>query len=126
MRGCELGAKALWDKLDTLPKRRCHLRKAHQRWKNEDVLARLLSRVKKTPTCWEFVGAKTLHQQGLIRVKGKLWLASRLMWTLKHGKIPRGLNVLHKCDNPPCIRASHLFLGTQSENLLDCYRKGRR
>lgn len=127
MKPCELGAIALWSKLRTLRARRRHLKNAHAIWKNEDVLKRLLSKTVKTKLgCLEFQGARTGNQQGLIRVKGKLWLASRLLWTLKHGPIPKGLNVLHKCDNPPCIQDEHLFLGTQSDNLKDCYRKGRR
>ena len=35
------------------------------------------------------------------------------------------LNVLHKCDNPPCWNPDHLYKGTQSENRRDSIRKGR-
>lgn len=42
------------------------------------------------------------------------------------GPIPDGLDVLHKCDNPPCIRPEHLFLGTTLENQLDKVSKDRQ
>lgn len=50
---------------------------------------------------------------------------SRFVWQEKFGKIPKGLCVLHKCDNPKCINLEHLFLGTKAENIQDAVRKGR-
>lgn len=41
------------------------------------------------------------------------------------GPLPAGVNVLHHCDNPPCFRFDHLFLGTQADNVADMVAKGR-
>ena len=35
------------------------------------------------------------------------------------------LQVLHHCDNRKCFNPDHLFIGTHSDNMADCSRKGR-
>jgi hypothetical protein len=57
---------------------------------------------------------------GQININGKILKAHRVAWELLNGPIPNGLNVLHHCDNPVCVNAeSHLYLGTQKENIND-------
>lgn len=79
--------------------------------------------------CWQWTGATTPEGYGKI-YQGPETLtharAHRVSWELHNGPIPEGIEVLHRCDNTGCVRESHLFLGTQSDNVLDMDTKGRR
>lgn len=50
----------------------------------------------------------------------------RLVWKKRRGNIPKGINVLHHCDNPSCWEIEHLFLGTHLDNAIDRNKKGRQ
>ena len=66
--------------------------------------------------CWIWTGSKaTLNKYG----------PHRTSWSFIHGPIPDGKYICHHCDNPPCVRPSHLFLGTPSDNVADMLTKGR-
>ena len=62
-------------------------------------------------------------RQGYGKTSGLL--AHRVAWELVNGPIPEGMCVLHRCDNPPCCRVQHLFLGTRADNNADREAKGR-
>lgn len=76
--------------------------------------------------CWLWHACKNRDGYGSFGLNGTTILAHRMAWILEHGDIPDGLNVLHNCDIPSCVNPSHLFLGTQKDNVADCTRKGRR
>jgi hypothetical protein len=80
--------------------------------------------VAKGPGCWGWT-ASCSDGYGQIK-SGKVPLrAHRVSWVIHFGPIPEGLDVLHHCDNPPCTRPDHLFLGTDLTNVRDAIRKGR-
>lgn len=61
-----------------------------------------------------------------MRIAGRGQLAMhRFSFELHFGALPKGMCVLHRCDNRACVRPDHLFLGTRSDNAIDCHSKGR-
>jgi len=90
---------------------------------------RFWSRVKKTPGegCWLWLGSTWIEGYGRIIDQGKQLRAHRVAWELIVGPIPMGMQVLHACDNPPCVRVGpgHLFLGKDAENSADKVIKER-
>lgn len=66
-------------------------------------------------------GGYTIIRNG----KSMILTASRVAYALHYGTDPAELDVLHKCDNPPCCNPAHLFLGTNGDNILDRVKKGR-
>lgn len=71
--------------------------------------------------CWMWMGPVDKDGYGRFKQAGKMLRAHRVSW----GDVPPGLNVLHHCDNPPCVRRSHLWLGTTVDNNRDRDAKGR-
>lgn len=76
--------------------------------------------------CLLWCGERNRKRYGKVYSGGATRLVSRVVWAHVHGPIPEGLLVLHHCDNPPCARPSHLFLGTPADNSRDMVEKGRQ
>lgn len=75
--------------------------------------------------CWNWLAGKNRRGYGWFWINYRTWYAHRVAWVLTYGPIPKGLCVLHHCDNPSCCNPYHLFLGTSVDNLADALRKGR-
>jgi hypothetical protein len=76
--------------------------------------------------CWHWNGALGSNGYGVYyKGKYKNGYAHRLVYEQMFGKIPNKLFVCHSCDNKVCIRPSHLFLGTNLDNIRDMQNKGR-
>lgn len=93
----------------------------------EEAISQFWSYVSKGDGCWLWTSALDAHGYGMYRLEaGKsMRRAHRLAWEIINGPIPAELVVCHRCDNPPCVRPDHLFLGTQRDNMHDCVTKGR-
>lgn len=74
--------------------------------------------------CWEWPKSRDSEGYGRTKLNGRTTIATRVAYTLAYGP-PGQLFVLHHCDNPPCVRPNHLFLGTQKDNCQDAKAKDR-
>jgi hypothetical protein len=88
----------------------------------------ILLRCEPQGACLVWTGARTAAGYGQIqrrKIAAAPLYVHHVMWIARHGDIPDGKHVLHKCDNPPCFREGHLFLGDHQANMDDKMAKGR-
>jgi HNH endonuclease len=116
----------------------------YKRWKRTGSLVResptaeqrFLQFVRKTIRCWQWTGQTNRNGYGVFwggdyyggkRANGSVKVLAH-RWAYEHfvGPIPDGMEVLHSCDNPACVNwKRHLFLGSQSDNVIDMLSKDR-
>lgn len=80
--------------------------------------------VLKTNKCWIWKRSVDRDGYGLYKLSNEV-RAHRIAWVLNNGSIPRGKCVLHRCDNPTCVKPMHLWIGTTQDNSKDMTNKGR-
>lgn len=90
------------------------------------VSDRFWPHVEKSEGCWMWTASTWSFGHGRMSAGGgRDTGAHRVSWEIHYGPIPDGLQVLHRCDNPSCVRPDHLFLGTHTDNMHDMITKGR-
>lgn len=76
--------------------------------------------------CWPWHGATDGDGYGLIATRaGRLEKTHRFAYEREYGPIPKGMVIMHLCDNPRCCRPAHLRIATQAENIQNAAGKGR-
>jgi hypothetical protein len=101
---------------------------------SESVVKRFWKYVdQKTPTaCWIWTGGRYSYGYGFLQIgtfkQRKTVRAHRLSYAIANRieleKFSH-LQVLHNCDNPPCVNPSHLRLGNNKENAIDARDRNR-
>jgi len=97
---------------------------------NEETVCRFWAKVEKGESCWIWKGSKRNKGYGAFVwanscgtvIQGR---AHRFSYEIHKGVIPKGMFVLHKCDEPSCVNPEHLFIGSNQDNVDDMMKKGR-
>ena len=80
--------------------------------------------------CIPWIATRTAKGYGILHYgKSEIGIlkttAHRIAWVIARGDLAPSVLVLHRCDNPSCVNADHMFLGSQQENMDDMMSKGR-
>lgn len=98
----------------------------------QEEIDKFLSFVDRSGDCWIWLGGKRPGRGGEYGVFNRIIDGKRRMCAAHRFSYeafiepPGPFFVCHKCDNPPCVRPEHLFLGTVQDNVDDMFAKGRR
>lgn len=109
----------------------CQNRVMPSRRKKHSLAERFWSKVdiQGPEECWLWTASVRHGGYGQILVRGRnkgCSAAHVVSWFLHTGSWPNPeLQVCHTCDVPACVNPAHLWLGTRSDNMQDCLRKGR-
>lgn len=88
---------------------------------------RFFNKIKKQENeCELYGGGLYSNGYGRFYLDGKHELAHRVAAKIYFGDIPKGMNVLHKCDVKACCAKEHLFFGSHADNMQDMIKKGRQ
>ena len=82
----------------------------------------------KPDQCWEWSGNRNRKGYGnmvvgTFGITRRTYPAHRLSYLIKHGSLPAGKVVRHKCDNPKCVNPNHLEIGLPVHNIRDAVER---
>jgi len=75
--------------------------------------------------CWDWTAGTFHFGHGKFRYNNKFVKAHRFSFQLYTGESVEGKMCLHKCNRPGCINPTHLYLGTQKDNMQDILKANR-
>lgn len=107
-------------------KKLSELRKIKNFTIKESDKKRFVEKIHKTDYCWVWLRYKLPKGYGVFYLNNNAILAHRFSYLYHFGNLPQNLDVLHHCDNPSCVNPTHLFLGTNQDNINDKVAKGRQ
>lgn len=91
-----------------------------QRMTTEERFWSYVKRSENLEKCWEWQGYRDPNGYGKFTIEGDQEYTHRVSWEFFHQRtIPKGLFVLHNCNNTSCVNPHHLRLGNQKENMRD-------
>ena len=121
-----LGGRAAWAGMSGIERSEEQRRRAIKGWRGK-ARPSFWAKIKRgnDEACWPWLAYRTRDGYGQFTLRRRQFYAHRYAWEIARGSIPKGLAVLHRCDNPPCCNPKHLFLGSQADNALDMFQKRR-
>jgi len=75
--------------------------------------------------CWLWTGQINNMGYGMACYGRRRMAAHRAIYMLFGNELAAGMDLCHRCDNPPCVNPAHMFVGTRADNMQDARRKGR-
>lgn len=100
---------------------------AERFWEKVDKNGPVPPHQKNIGRCWIWLSSTDKDGYGTIWLNEEIRAtrATHVSWKLHFDAVPKGAWVLHRCDNPSCVRPSHLWLGNAKDNAVDREQKGR-
>lgn len=127
---CEYCGKGFGGRYIYANRRFCS-RQCASKKKKRLAIERFMEKTQKLPNgCIEWTGRRRPEGYGRfgdgeVRSAWKAYSAHRWIWAYHNGPIPKGMQINHHCDNPPCVNLDHLYCGTQKDNIRDMMERKR-
>jgi hypothetical protein len=78
--------------------------------------------------CWHWtgtlVGSRPSNKYGFFKLGNDSYYAHRVSFTIATRTDYADRQVCHRCDNSFCVNPTHLWSGSQEENMQDYFQKG--